>query len=175
MARLDAVSPIEGRRYQGQALWLSPSVEYGFVQIKGRHLPGDALAEIAEIGEDAKPGRLSGQILWIGPEERLLLDHSESGELLPRAQKSLPDGCFARSATSGLVAIAMKGASVRRLVENETSAVDFTPGFASRVRFADLAVTIIVRAEDDLLCLVARSAAAWLFDWLENRAKLLGL
>ena len=172
MASFKAQPPLEGRRYEGEAIWLSPSVEYGLVQVKGRHLPDDALRD---IGEDADPRTFKGEIVWVGPDERLLLDHSESGELSHRLISNPPAGCFARDASSGLVAIAMKGAAVRRLVENETSAVDFSPGFATRLRLADLAVTIIVRGADDLLCLVERSAARWLFDWLEDRARLLAL
>ncbi len=166
MASLHTSSPIDGRSYAGKSIWLSPSVEYNFTQIKSRHLTGNRANDaLTHIGADAPPRTFNSKVVWVGPDERLLL----SGELDAAHEH------YARDATSGLIAIAMKGASVRRLVENETSAVDFTPGFASRLRFADLAVIIIVRAADDLLCLVERSAAAWLFDWLENRAKLLDL
>ncbi len=155
MGSLQAKSPIDGRRYARNAIWLAATEAHKFLQVKGRGL---------DLGKDAAPRSFNGDVVWVGPSERLLL----SGET------NVHTG-HARDISSGLVAIAMKGKSVRRLVENETSAVDFTPGFASKLRFADVSVTIIVRGEDDLLCLVERSVASWLFDWLEDRAKLLDL
>ena len=172
MPSLKAASPIEARRYQGQAISLSESLKYGFIQVKGRNLPAGALAK---IGKDAAPLTIEGSIVWIGPDERLLLDDRDSGELLARCESESPLECFVRSASSGLIAIEIKGQSTRRLIENETSAVQFTPGFAARLRFADLAVIMLVRSEHEVLCLVERSAASWLFDWLENRAAVLGL
>ncbi len=172
MANLNPASPIEKRGYRGRAISLGESLEYGFIQVKGRHLPEDALSK---IGRDAAPLSYEGRILWIGPDERLLLDDRESGELLALCESEPPSGCYVRSASSGLIAIEIKGQSTRRLIENETSAVQFTPGFAARLRFADLAVIILVRSEQEVLCLVERSAASWLFDWLENRAAILGL
>ena len=172
MANLRPSSPIEARSYHGQAISLGESLEYGFIQVKGRHLPEGALKR---IGKDAAPLTYEGSILWIGPDERLLLDSRETGELLALCESEAPPGCYVRSASSGLIAIEIKGQSTRRLIENETSAVQFTPGFAARLRFADLAVIILVRSEHEVLCLVERSAASWLFDWLENRAATLGL
>lgn len=172
MASLKAASPIAARNYQGQAISLGESLEYGFIQVKARNLPEGALSK---IGKDAAPLTYEGRIVWIGPHERLLLDDRESGELLARCESDPLPGCFVRSASSGLIAIKITGASTRRMIENETSVVQFKPGFAARLRFADLAVVILVRAEDEALCLVERSAASWLFDWLENRATTLGL
>ncbi len=172
MASLKAASPIEARSYQGQAISLGESLEYGFVQVKGRNLPQGALGK---IGKDAAPLTYEGRVIWIGPDERILLDDRETGELLAQCESDPLPGCFARAASSGLIAIEIKGTSTRRLIENETSAVPFTPGFAARLRFADLAVIILVRSADEVLCLVERSAASWLFEWLENRATTLGL
>lgn len=169
---MKATSPIEARRYSRETISLAESREHGFIQVKGRNLPEDALQM---FGKDAAPLTFEDRIVWIGPNERLLLDDGESSELLATLQASPLPGCYFRSASSGLIAIQIQGESTRRLIENETSAVQFTPGFAARLRFADLAVIILVRSQNEVLCIVERSAASWLFDWLENRADTLGL
>lgn len=172
MPKLRYASPIDGRTYHGNEISLAESCEYGFIQVKRRNLPSGALAM---IGRDAAPLTYEGRIVWVGPDERLLLDDRETGQLAATLESQPPHGCFVRSATSGLVAIRIWGTATRRLIENETSAVQFTPGFAARLRFADLAVIVLVRSEQEVLCLVERSAASWLFDWLENRAITLRL
>ena len=172
MARLRARSPLDGRCFAGKAIQIVESKAFGLVQLKGHQLATDGLND---IGPDAPPLTFAGKVIWIGPNERLLFDSQSSGFLLAHLDASSPKGYFTRNATSGLLAIEVRGECTARLLQSETGAVDFAPGFASRIRIADLAIVVWVPAPEHALCLVERSAARWLFDWFEDRASALNL
>lgn len=165
-------SPLDERSVQGNALRICECRDFSFVQLKGHRIADDTLSK---IGKDAEPLTVEDEIVWIGPNERLLLDRRDAEVLLARLHESPMEGVFTRNASSGLIAIQISGESTQRLLQGETRSIDFTPGFASRLRIADLPVVVIVRAPDQVLCLVERSVARWLFDWLANRASALNL
>ena len=166
------MSPLDGRRFEGKAIHIAESTEFSFIHLKGHHLGAD---DLASIGPDVAPLSFDGKIAWIGPNERLLLDSRDPGLLFAHLDVSPPSRCFTRNASSGLIAIEVKGQSAQRLMQGETDAIKSASGFASRMRIADLAVIVLVRAPDRVLCLVERSAARWLFDWFVDRASALNL
>lgn len=172
MASLTDNSPLDERSFQGNSLHICECKDFSFVQLKGHRITGNALSE---IGMDAEPLTIEDKIVWIGPNERLLLDERGSDVLLAHLDILPPQAFFTRNASSGLIAIEITGDSTQRLLQAETRSIDFTLGFAARLRIADLPVVVIVRAPDRVLCLVQRSVARWLFDWLANRADALHL
>ena len=172
MVKLRAMSPLDGRRFEGTAVHIAESTEFSFIHLKGHHPEPD---DLTDIGPDVAPLSFDGKIVWIGPNERLLLDSRDTGLLLAHLDVSPPSGYFTRNASSGLIAIEVKGRSTTRLMQGETDAITFASGFASRMRIADLAVIVLVPAPDHILCLVERSAARWLFDWFVDRASALNL
>ena len=172
MAKLRTTSPLDGRSFEGKAVHIGESTQFSFIQVKGHHLGAH---DLASIGPDVAPLSFDGKIAWIGPNERLLLDSRDPGLLLAHLDLSPPSRCFTRNASSGLIAIEVKGQSTQRLMQGETGSIEYLPDFAARLRIADLPVLVLVRAPDHVLCLVERSVARWLFDWLADRAELLNL
>ena len=169
MAELPQAQAVAGR-HQGRSLLARPLSGLGIVQVRARSLPRDALAF---LGPDPSPLTWRGPLVWTGPNERLIV---QEGNWDPGALgAALPAGCHALDLSQGLAAFELSGPGVETLVRGETSAVQFAPGFAARLRFADLAVLVMALDAQRIRLLAERSVAAWLFDWLGNRIQALGL
>lgn len=168
MAELPKTPAVTGRQ-QGRSLLAHPLTGLRIVQVRARSLPQDALAF---LGPDPSPLTWRGPLVWTGPNERLIV---QEGDWDPRALDALPAGCHALDLSQGLAAFELSGPGVEALMRGETSAVEFAPGFAARLRFADLAVLVMALDARRIRLLAERSVAPWLFDWLGNRMQALGL
>ena len=161
-AELPQAQAVQGLR-RGRAVQVRPLPGLRLIQVRGRSLPKDALAA---IGPDPAPLTWQGPLVWTGPNERLIV---APGDWDARALEQLPPGCHALDLSQGLAAFELSGPGAEALVRGETAAVRFEPGFAARLRFADLAVVILVLDARRIRLLAERSVAAWLFDWLGDR------
>ena len=168
MTELPQAQAVQGL-HRGRTVQVRPLPGLTLIQVRARALPKDALAA---IGPDPAPLTWQGPLAWTGPNERLII---QEGDWDARTLERLPPGCHALDLSQGLAVFELSGPGAEALVRGETAAARFEPGFAARLRFADLAILMLVLDARRIRLLAERSVAAWLFDWLGNRIQAQGL
>ena len=156
-----AVSPsLVSSSFRGLAVTLVAAGHQQLTNVKAHMLPVDCFKT------DAEPGIESNGIIWLGPNERLVM-----GSEVP----DMPAHVFVTDVSHQYTLVDIKGRHMLRLMQTGTGAFPTTIGGATRLGFADM--TLIVRHidSDHARCLVDRSVAQWFWDYLVDRIKTLGL
>lgn len=156
-----AMSPsLVSSSFRGLAVTLVAADHQQLTNVKAHKLPVDC------FNADAEPGTESNGIIWLGPNERLVMDAE-----VP----DMPEHVFATDVSHQYTLVDIKGRNMLRLIQTGTGAFPTTAGGATRLGFAD--ITLIVRHidSDHARCLVDRSVAQWFWDYLVDRIKTLGL
>ena len=156
-----AVSPsFVSSSFRGLAITLVAADHQQLTNVKAHMLPVDCFKP------DAEPGIENNGIIWLGPNERLVM-----GSEVP----DMPAHVFVTDVSHQYTLVDIKGRNMLRLMQTGTGAFPTTIGGATRLGFAD--ITLIVRYIDSghARCLVDRSVAQWFWDYLVDRIKTLGL
>jgi sarcosine oxidase subunit gamma len=117
------------------------------------------------------------EVLCVGPTDWLVLAaQGEAARLLELLSKLFHDSPYRASDISvGLSRVQIQGLRVRELLAKACS-VDvhpeaFPPGRSTRMRFASVPVVVRCIAKLSFECLVARSYAEYLVDWLKDAGR----
>ena len=156
-----AVSPsLVSSSFRGLAVTLVATDHQQLSNVKAHKLPGGCFSP------DAEPGIENNGIIWLGPNERLVM-----GSEVP----DIPAHVFVTDVSHQYTLVDIKGRNMLRLIQTGTGAFPTTIGGATRLGFAD--ITLIVRHidADHAQCLVDRSVAQWFWDYLVDRIDTLGL
>jgi heterotetrameric sarcosine oxidase gamma subunit len=130
------------------------------VHIKAHRLPKDCFSP------DASPGTEQDGLIWLGPNERLLI-----GGTAPQ----LPANVYATDVMDQYVILEVTGTNAERLLQTGTSAYPRTDGSATRLRFGDVTAVVRNLGSDQWQLIVDTSVAHWFSDWLANRIAVLDL
>ena len=160
MASLQATAALAGAEISGRAVRLGPVEGLRLSHVKARRLAADWLAP------DATPGQEVGGIIWLGPNERLLVN-----QLAPE----LPGDVSVTDVSHQFVTIGIEGGNTQRLFETGTAAFPTVQGGATRLRFGDITAIVRKLGDNDAQLMVDSSISRWLWDWLANRVEQLGL
>jgi len=137
------------------------TVEPGsLTHVKAHQLPADCFSP------DAAPGQEVDGLIWLGPNERLLIDC---------ADPQLPDTVFATDVINQFVVLEISGTNAERLLQTGTSAYPAQIGGATRLRFGDVTAVARHTGAAQWQLIVDTSVAHWLSDWLADRISVLEL
>ena len=144
---------------QGQAVSIS-SEDLSLMHVKAHRLPEGCFSP------DATPGQEVDGIVWLGPNERLLIE---------RATPDLPSNVVVTDVSHQHVALTIQGDNTTPLIETGTSATPTTSNGATKLRFGD--ITAIARRLDihKVQLIVDASIAPWLCRWFADRIEQLAL
>lgn len=116
------------------------------------------------------------RVLWLGPDEWLVVAESEATDLLPRLQRALAGRRAAVSDLSSSRAIVeIAGSGARDLLAAggglDLHARTFAPGQCAQTLLAGVPVILdLLDAAPRFRLLIRRSYARWLIDWLIDAA-----
>ena len=160
MASLQPATLLPPDAVEGQAIKLSALEDLSIIHVKGHRLPDVSFVP------DAEPGREENGLIWLGPNERLLINHPTP---------DLSADVYVTDVSHQFVALNIEGEHLTRLIETGTAAFPTSPGGATRLRFGD--VTAITRriGMQQAQLIVDASIAPWLWHWLIDRVEQLGL
>jgi heterotetrameric sarcosine oxidase gamma subunit len=153
------------------------SIEHLLI-ISLRHLPeaSDSLAtalQAAGLAGTPGPGLVLGQspwALWISPSEVILLANNQMQANAAKAALADSQLACAVDQSDALLALDLRGPQLDDLLLRliDSRSLPGVPGYAVRVRLADIAVILIRQTPDRLWLLVERPQSHYLTNWLKH-------
>ena len=115
-------------------------------------------------------------VLWMGPDETLLLCEAGREDELLRVIRSDAAGqhCAISNVTDGLCALQLSGPAVRNVLA-KGCAIDlhpreFGPGDCAQSLLSHAAITLVATDDDAFLMICRTSFAPYVLDWLQDAA-----
>jgi sarcosine oxidase subunit gamma len=163
--------------------WSSPSVsleEIGPARQVGLRLRPPFPAYLAGVPLPLTPNRVAAsgtlRVLWLGPDEWLVVAEGEAPDLLPRLERAVSGRRAAlNDLSSSRIIIALRGAGGRDALAAgcglDLHPRAFAPGQCAQTLVARVPVILDqIDAASHYRLLVRRSYARWLVDWLIDAA-----
>lgn len=176
-----AESPLVKRRLVTPAVTISERVPLASVDVRGKGEDprfARAVASVIDVAPPIEPctsrSGLFGSILWLGPDEWLVVSESQVGdEIAARLREALESvHAGVTDVSDARIACALRGADARAVLAKGCS-IDLDPrrlrpGTCVQTLLAKASVLIHAKDVDTLEVYFARSLADYAWAWLEN-------